>query len=89
MPLRSLPNHYPRYLYEVSDYDGAIDSIKVGYAACGNRETLPYADLRNTAGVCYLEKNFLADCRTCLETSLRIREAELPDDDIESMLTAL
>ena len=74
-----------RYLYEVSDYDGALQIIEIGRQACrDDQNSLQYSDLCNTAGVCYLEKNFLADCRVVLEMSLRIREELLPADDIES-----
>lgn len=84
---KSKTNSNARYLYEISDYDGALQIIEAGYAACKDKDSLPYADLCNTAGVCYLEKNFLANCRSVLETSLRIREAKLPPNDIESKLT--
>jgi len=73
-----------RYLYEISSYDEALQIIKIGYDACQDKESLQYADLCNTAGVCYLEKNLVAQCREALETSFHIREAKLPPDDIDS-----
>lgn len=76
-----------RYLYETSSYDEALQIITLGYTACADKESLPYADLCNTAGVCYTEKNFLSKCRSALETSLRIRRAKLPPDDIDSKST--
>ena len=73
-----------RYLYEISDYDGALQIIEVGYTACADKDSLLYADLCNTAGVCYAEKNFLSRCRSTLETSLRIRRAKLQHNNIDS-----
>jgi hypothetical protein len=81
---RSTTNLGIRYLYEVSDYDGALQIIEVGYTACRDKESLLYADLCNTAGVCYTEKNFLPKCREMLERSLYIREKKLPPDHIDS-----
>jgi len=75
------------YLYEVSDYDGALQIIEIGYTACSDKDSLLYADLCNTAGVCYTEKNFLPKCREVLERSLRIREAILPPGHIEIAAT--
>ena len=73
-----------RYLYEISSYDEALQIIEIGYDACTDKDSLQYADLCNTAGVCYLEKNLLDHCRKALETSLGIREVKLHSDDIDS-----
>jgi hypothetical protein len=73
------------YLYEVGDYDQALEIIQIGWEAHGNADSLYHADLCNTAGTCYLEKNFLVKCREVLETSMRIRERDLNPDHIDSM----
>jgi hypothetical protein len=82
--LVKLIGHAAWYLYEVSNYDEALQIIEIGYTACADKESVLYADLCNTAGVCYTEKNFLSKCRSALETSLRIRRAKLLPKDIDS-----
>jgi hypothetical protein len=75
------------YLHEVSDYDGALDIIDIASKSSGKdrQQSLMYADLCNTAGCCYYEKNHLAKIREAYETTYRIRKSELgPDDVVES-----
>lgn len=69
------------YLYEISDYQVCFRVIETAASACQDKNSLIYADLRNTAGSCYYELNRLGDCRKAWEETYRIRQRHLAHDN--------
>ena len=72
---------YPRYLYEIGDYEVCGRVVETAIGACEDRTSWLYARLVDTAGSRYYAMNRLSDCRTSWETALNIRREHLPHDD--------
>lgn len=70
-----------RYLYEVGDYATCLTLVETASAACDDKNSARYANLRNTAGTCYFDMNRLQDCRRDYEIALAIQEIESDHDD--------
>jgi tetratricopeptide (TPR) repeat protein len=66
-----------RYLYEISDYEGALRVVSIASVACDDEDSLFYAHLQNTAGACYMEENDLKRSRDAMNVVRDIREREL------------
>lgn len=52
-------------------------------AACDDKTSARYANLRNTAGACYFDLNRLQDCRRDWEEALSIQVKQFEHDDIK------
>jgi tetratricopeptide (TPR) repeat protein len=76
-----LLTHRHRYLYEVGDYTTCLTLVETASAACEDKNSARYANLRNTAGTCYFEMNRLQDCRRDYEVALAIQEHQSAHDD--------
>jgi tetratricopeptide (TPR) repeat protein len=81
----SLLTPYHRYLYEVGDYTTCLTLVETASAACDDKNSPRYANLRNTAGTCYFDMNRLQDCRRDYEIALAIQENELHEAKIAYM----
>lgn len=68
------------YLHELGDYDVSARVIETATAACEDKSSLIYSDLRSTAGSRFYDWNRLADCRKAWEDSLKIRRELLSHD---------
>ncbi|KAG4441573.1 hypothetical protein IFR05_002958 [Cadophora sp. M221] len=79
-----LLHHCGWYLFEVADYDVCNRVVETATAACDNKKSLLYADIRNTAGGRFYDLNELARCRRAWEDTLKIRK-ELLDHDHPQM----
>ena len=77
-----MPKHNSsrRYLYELGDYEVSGHVLGTAISACDNRNSLLYADLRNTAGSRFYDLNRLGDCRKAWDEALAIRKSFLPRD---------
>jgi len=67
-----------RYLHELGDYEVSGHVLETALTACENRNSLLYADLRNTAGSRFYDLNRLGDCRKAWDEALAIRKSFLP-----------
>ena len=54
--------------------------VETASAACDDKNSARYANLRNTAAACGLDLNRLQDCRRDWEIALAIQEKESADD---------
>lgn len=52
-------------------------------AACDDKNSARYANLRNTAGACCFDLNKLQDCRRDWEIALAIQESEDAHDEVK------
>ncbi|EXJ60696.1 hypothetical protein A1O7_04849 [Cladophialophora yegresii CBS 114405] len=71
------------YLFEIADYEEALNLVEIARAAAQDKESLDYAHLLNTAGVTYYELNKLRSARGVLEQCYIIRSRLLPEDHAE------
>jgi hypothetical protein len=69
--------HLFRYLHELGDYEVSGHILDTSLAACENKNSLLYSDLRNTAGSRYYALNKLGDCRKVWDETLTIRKSFL------------
>jgi tetratricopeptide (TPR) repeat protein len=72
--------YFRRYLYEIGDYATCLQLANTASGACKDKNSLCYANLRNTAGACYFDMNKLQDCRRDYQTALAIQEGESDSD---------
>lgn len=79
----SLLTYSYRYLYEIGDYDTCLKLVNTASAACEDKTSVRYANLRNTAGTCYFDMNRLQDCRRDYEIALAVQESENGHDDVK------
>ncbi|KAJ9617240.1 hypothetical protein H2200_000961 [Cladophialophora chaetospira] len=71
------------YLFEIADYEEALNLIEIASTAAEDKNSLDYAHLLNTAGVTFYELNKLRRAREALERCLAIRTSLLPEGHIE------
>lgn len=57
--------------------------VETAWTACEDKDSLKYATLCHTAGSAYYELNRLTDCRKYWTKMMEIRDALLPEDDLE------
>ena len=73
-----------RYLHELGHYKTCLKVLESAKSACTDKSTLEFAELRNIDGARFYELNLLKDCREAWEECLKIREENLPYNDIQS-----
>ena len=81
-----LANPFPslcRYLFEIADYEEALNLVEIARFAAPDKDSLVYANLLNTAGVTYYEMNKLRRAREVLEQCYALRSRNLPEEDAE------
>jgi tetratricopeptide (TPR) repeat protein len=79
--LSNLLTHFHRYLYEIGDYETCLTLVDTASAACEDKTSVRYSNLRNTAGTCYFDMNRLQDCRRDYEIAFAIQDNQSGQDD--------
>ena len=67
-----------RYLYEIADYDEALNLVAVARNAIYHKDSLLYAHITNTEGATYYDMNSLGPARAAFEICFDIRQKQLP-----------
>ena len=71
------------YQYEIGEHGESLNTLKVAFDACEEKQGLIYAQLCNNAACIYYELNDLNNCRRYNEHALNIRKKKLKVDDVD------